>query len=159
MMKILSANVEFSFKAFSSFCQESDMFIFDAVIELQCADFIRNWSLWCHSLCSCCIFTYFWAQNIFVFIFFHFQQGNLVVMSYLESLSESISLTCAGRAPFLHSICIIAEILTVSERLSDHFKNYFWMHFVHVRSFYYGNLNMWRHMKFILNFVSYIYFI
>ena len=105
-------------------------------------DFIRNWSLWCHSLCSCCIFTYFWAQNIFVFIFFHFQQGNLVVMSYLESLSESISLTCAGRAPFLHSICIIAEILTVWERLSDHFKNYFWMHFVHVRSFYYGNLNI-----------------
>ena len=99
------------------------------VLLLSCnvliGDFIRNWSLWCLSLCSCCIFTYFWAQNIFVFIFFHFQQGNLVVMSYLESLSESISLTCAGRAPFLHSICIIAEILTVWERLSDDFKNYF----------------------------------
>ena len=28
-----------------------------------------------------------------------------------------------------------------------------------VKCFYYGKLNMWRHMKFILNFVFYIYFI
>ena len=39
------------------------------------------------------------------------------------------------------------------------FQELFLNAFFYVRSFYYGNLNMWRHMKFILNFVSYIYFI